>query len=134
MTCHFTALAREASLPAALVEAMRSRREAREAGQLVIPRIFSALASRGIGMMAPALESVISLTEAALGRPLHTGTADDLSSDEMLVLGLLDGTIEPAMLHRSHGLANALVSAIRSAQIMAAKTPPVPNRPLPGAA
>lgn len=75
-----------------VIDAARCWREARNAGQSVQPRLFTALARDGHGILAPVLDSLMHLYELALCRPLQTGISHLLSGDEAMLLDLLFGS------------------------------------------
>ncbi|MBN9319810.1 MAG: hypothetical protein BGN86_09025 [Caulobacterales bacterium 68-7] len=104
-----------------LVEVIRCWRAACDAGQAVQPRL-SALLHRHAGeMMAPVFDSLLSLFEAAIGRRLAVGVAGQVSEDERMVLGLLDGSRpQRACINCTEGAASALNCAVCSTRVMMA--------------
>jgi hypothetical protein len=98
----------------------RCWRAARDARAPVQQRLHALLVRQDRGVLAPVFDSLLSLWEAALGRPIVTGQAA-LSVDEHLLLGMLVGTVPH---YRGAGPAAALLDiAVRSARVMIAMTP-----------
>ena len=120
MTRHFSPPAPEATAaPAILIDAARCWREARDTGQAVQPCLYRTLSFHDVEMLAPVFDSLMTLCEAALGRPIAIGEASTLSEDEHLLLGLLDGSRpRRACLHCPESAATALDCAICSTRIM----------------
>ncbi|MCE7797439.1 hypothetical protein LWE61_12825 [Sphingobium sufflavum] len=110
------------------MQAARCWREARDAGAAVQPCLFGLLSPHDCGMLAPVLDSVMTLWEAALGRGLATGEPDRLSEDERLLLGLFDGTRQwrPCVGEAADGsgMASSLDCALCSARIMMGRVMP----------
>lgn len=120
MTLHFPPPACEATARAAiLVAAARCWREARDVGHPAQPCLYRTLTLHDAEMLAPVFDSLMTLCEAALGRPIAIGETFALSDDEHLLLGLLDGS-KPrhACLDCPDGAATALDCAICSTRIM----------------
>lgn len=119
---HFSPTAQEATvLPALLIEAARCWREARDRGALSQPCLSDMLAAHGDGaMLAPVLDSLCLLYEAALGRPMAVGEALTLSDDEHVLLGLVEGSAPRRCLNCAEGTATALDCALCSTRIMLA--------------
>ncbi|AZI36250.1 hypothetical protein NT2_04_00530 [Caenibius tardaugens NBRC 16725] len=84
---------------AVLVDAARCWRTARDTGGAVQPTLFRLLRRRRADMLAPVIDSLMTLYEAALGRPVVMGDARALSRDERRLLGLFE---------RSQGLGSAI--------------------------
>lgn len=101
-----------------LVDVTRCWRQARDSGNPVQPSLFDLLARSG-DMLAPVFDSLLTLYEAALGRPVATGQAAALSEDETRLLGLMDGS-RPlrSCIDCEDGPASALQCAICSTRIM----------------
>lgn len=103
-----------------LIEAARCWREARDMGRAVQPSLYRLLTGLGCGMLAPVLDSLMTLWEWAVGRRFAPGSGQ-ISNDERLLLGLLDGS---RSLHGGvdceEGRALALRCAITSTRIMLA--------------
>lgn len=120
-------LANPADLPSGVRDlvttATRCWRAARDDGGPVQQRLHALLAPRDCGMLAPVFDSLASLCEAALGRPITVGRSAELSNDERLLIGLLDGS-KPrhACIDCAEGAASALDCAICSTRIMIALT------------
>jgi hypothetical protein len=109
-----------AALRDLVVSAARCWRAARDASAPVQQRLYVLLVRQDRGVLAPVFDSVLSLWELAIGRPIVTGKAA-LSVDEHLLLGMFDGTMPG---YRGFGRAASLLDiAIRSARVMIAMTP-----------
>ena len=93
MTRHIRPLNLEANAcPSIIVEATRCWRKARDTGQAVQPSLYQMFVPHDCEMLAPVFDSLMSLCENALGRPVVIGSAMALSEDESMLLGLLDGS------------------------------------------
>ena len=102
-----------------IVEAARCWREACDSRKSTQPRLFATLSRRDCGMLAPVFDSLMALYEAALGRRLSVGRAALLSEDEMLLLGLLNGSKRTrACLNCGESAATAFNCALCSTRIM----------------
>lgn len=90
MTDAFTRPAAE-GLPASgiVVECARCWREARDRRHPTQPRLFAKLVVHDCGILAPVLDSLMILCEAAIGRVLRTGNGPGRSQDERFLLDLL---------------------------------------------
>lgn len=90
MTPAFTRPAAEA-LPVSdiVVDAARCWREARDSRHPTQPRLFAKLVIHDCGILAPVLDSLMTLCEAAIGRVLRTGNGPSRSQDERFLLDLL---------------------------------------------
>ena len=131
MTRHFSPPGYEAvAIPAMLIDAARCWREARDHGRSVQPCLSRALDAHDCTMLAPVLDSLCLFYEAALGRPMATGDALELSDDEHLLLGLVDGSKTRQCLNCPKGPASALDCALCSTRIMLALTLGQPVRTL----
>ena len=98
----------------------RCWRSARDTGAPVQQQLHAVLVRRGCGILAPVLDSLLLLCEAALGRSIVVGTAM-LSTDERLLIGLVDGTLaRRACITCPREAATALDCAICSTRIMIA--------------
>ncbi len=101
-----------------LVDVARCWRQARDSGSPVQPSLFDLLARSG-DMLPPVFDSLLTLYEAALGRPVATGEAAMLSEDEACLLGLVEGSCPvQACIDCAEGAASALQCAICSTRIM----------------
>lgn len=81
----------EAPVPLILVDAMRCWRQARDNEDIVQPCLSRTLAPHDCELMVPALESLCLFYEAALGRPISVGGAQELSDDETRLICLVAG-------------------------------------------
>lgn len=72
-----------------VVDAARCWREARDRGHPTQPRLFAKLVVSNCGILAPVLDSLMTLCEAAIGRVLRTGHGPRRSQDEHFLLDLL---------------------------------------------
>ncbi|HTG37460.1 hypothetical protein [Sphingomonas sp.] len=66
----------------------RCWRAARDQGHSVQPMLYAMLAPRGCGMLAPVIDSLMTLYEAALGRAIVVGRGENLSHDERRLIDL----------------------------------------------
>lgn len=101
--------------PAMLIAAVRCWREARDDGKSVQPRLFALLTHHGHDMLAPVIDSVMTLVESLTGRRIRTGDGPILSEDEHRLIGLLEGD---EVLPGKGGLAASLDCAVKSLRIM----------------
>lgn len=106
----------------ALVTAVARRwRSARDRGLPVQARLFALLSPRNWEMLVPAFDSLMALSESAMRRPIATGTGRELTGDEAMLIGLIDGSVPRRdCIDCGVGPASALDSAIRSTRIMMA--------------
>lgn len=103
------------------LEAVRCWRRARDTGGDVQPSLFRVLEKRGQDMLAPVLDGLMLLFEAALGRRFAAGEGGQMSEDEHLLFGLLDGSkSRRACLQCPEASASALDCALCSTRIMLA--------------
>jgi hypothetical protein len=130
VTIH-AAIARPAPRPdmrGLVTAAARCWRKARDEGAPVQQRLHAMLSPHDGGMLAPVFDSLMALCEAALGRAIAVGD-EALSTDESLLLGLLDGSIpRSARIGGGEGIARALDCAIRSTRTMMILTMGAPAR------
>ncbi|QIG78560.1 hypothetical protein [Stakelama tenebrarum] len=105
---------------ALVTAAARCWRRARDGGAPVQQSLYAMLAPNDCGLLAPVFDSLMTLCEAALGRKIAVGSIF-LSQDELLLLGLLDGSRQRhACIACAEGAASALDCAICSTRIMMA--------------
>lgn len=98
--------------------ATRCWRAARDAGRPLQQALHTMLAPSDHGMLAPVFDSLLTLCEAALGRRFSVG-GTELSDDEHLLLGLLDGSMgRRACIDCEGETASMLDCAICSTRIM----------------
>jgi hypothetical protein len=132
MTCHLSPPSLEpAALDVILIDVVRAWRRARDGDHPVQPSLFRALDSRDCGLLAPVFDSLLRLYETALGRRLCVGEGPWMSEDELLLLGLLDGSkARPGCLDCAESAAARFDCALCSTRIMTALTmgPPM-DRP-----
>jgi hypothetical protein len=103
---------------ALVTAAARCWRVARDGGEPIQQSLHAMLAPHDCGMLAPVFDSLMTLCEAALGRPITVGGVA-LSEDERLLLGLLDGSkCRRVCIECAEGPASALDCAICSTRIM----------------
>lgn len=139
MTCAFTPPARLA-VNSMILDAARAWRDARDSRQPTQPALHRVLVTHRCGILAPVIDSVLTLYEACSGRRFHVGDPVHvgLSADEHRLLNLLcgSGRCDTAVLDASAspGLAPALRIALRSTRIMLrlALDPVGGNAPKPG--
>ena len=120
MTDNSSLIARQS--PAALylfLDAMRCWGAARWAGQPTLVRLHARLGRHGWAQLLPAIDSLLDLSEAMLGRRLRLGRGPALSDDENMLINLLQGRpIAPIVHQCSNAVACAFCSAVRSMQIL----------------
>ncbi len=135
MTIHTViALPRALAISAGLVAGVaRCWRVARDRAEPVQQCLYALLNPLDYGMLSPVFDSLMTLSEAALGRKIVVGAAASLSDDEHLLLGLLDGSRQRrACIDCAPGPASVLDCAICSTRIMlalAAGAAPEPRAP-----
>ncbi|OYX65773.1 MAG: hypothetical protein B7Y88_07640 [Sphingomonadales bacterium 32-64-17] len=106
------------------VEAVRCWRSACDNGQPPQPCLYEILACNRCEMLTPVFDSLMHLCEDALGRPVAVGQPAELSGDEHLLLGLIDGSkLRSDCIACAEGAATALDCAICSTRIMMALMP-----------
>jgi len=102
-----------------LIDAARCWRNARDAGWPAQPSLAGILREHCAEMLAPCLDSLMSLSQAALGRPFRVGKGGAISTDEHLLLDLVAGAKPPpACLDCPREIATALDCALCSTRIM----------------
>jgi hypothetical protein len=117
----------DAEMPEALVvRAARCWRRERDQRGPVQQRLHALLAPLGYDMMAPVLDSLMTLGEICLGRPLCRGCPLGVDGDEALLCALL---ADPARLNRlpqcrscpdarARELRDLFAAALNSARVM----------------
>ena len=109
---------RMSALDGTLVDAARCWRAARDLGQPVQPTLFRLLRRSG-DMLAPVFDSLLTLYEAALGRPVVVGQTGRWSPDEHRLVGLFNGSRRlRSTLACAEDAASALECAISSTRVM----------------
>lgn len=105
-----------------VITSMRIWRAARDEHEPVQQRLHAMLAPMGCGILAPVFDSLMTLCEAALGRPIVVGQRRR-SEDESMVIGLLEGTrSRTACVNCPRATASELDCALCSTRIMLALT------------
>jgi hypothetical protein len=102
-----------------LIDGVRCWRRARDLGEPVQPVLASSFANRGGGFLAPVIDGLLTLFEAAFRRRFDAGDPcdGDLTGDEERLLDLLDHHDQPPPGVRPD-LVGALRAALRSTRIM----------------
>ncbi|MGH6745495.1 hypothetical protein [Novosphingobium sp.] len=109
--------------PSVLVDAARCWRHARGQDRPTQPSLASCLDTLDCVVLAPVIDSFCLLFEGALGRPFRVGRSHSLSSDERLMVALLEGpATRAAALPCEEPRGRLLDLAIRSTRIMVALT------------
>jgi hypothetical protein len=104
-----------------VIEAARSWRAARDTGDPVQPALYAPLETQGCGLLAPALDGVLTMYEAGFQRRFQAGKPLDrgLTGDEHQLLDLLaEEEPRPAVEQVHPGLATVMRIALRSTRIM----------------
>lgn len=104
-----------------VIDAARIWRIARDLGQPVQPALSARLGGPGGGFLAPVLDGLLTLFEAAFRRRFRAGNPSDmrLTRDERRLLILLDRDPSGASIaHLRPALVPALRTALRSTRIM----------------
>ncbi|MBO9723104.1 MAG: hypothetical protein J7530_01890 [Novosphingobium sp.] len=125
MTFHFPAPSGPPATlpPSVLVDMVRCWTQARREGHLTQPRLANRLDLFDCAVLAPVFDSFCLLLESALDRPFRMGEARHLSSDERLMLTLLEGPeLRTVTLPCDRTRGALLDLAIRSTRIMIALT------------
>ncbi|MEP7008342.1 MAG: hypothetical protein ABI810_20350 [Sphingomonas bacterium] len=104
----------------AVINAARTWRVARDLGQPVQPVLSTRLGMPGSGFLAPVLDGLLTLFEAAFRRRFDAGDLfdSDLTGDEQRLLELLDRDDSTAPVGIRPDLAAAMRTALRSTRIM----------------
>lgn len=104
----------------AVIDGARSWRIARDAGDPVQPSLYKRLERWGAGLLAPVLDSVMSLFEAGFRRRFRAGhpSDDGFTYDEQNLLAMLDGKGVASADGFDPGLSATMRIALRSARIM----------------
>ncbi|MGY4396460.1 hypothetical protein ACVWZA_001640 [Sphingomonas sp. UYAg733] len=104
-----------------IIEGARSWRIARDTGDPVQFSLYERLETLGAGLLAPVLDSVMTLFEARFGRRFQAGGPSDaaFTPDEIHLLDMLeDDGVEPLAGQFQHDLAMTMRIALRSMRIM----------------
>lgn len=104
----------------ALIDGARCWRLARDSGETVQPILASAFAGIGGAFLAPVIDGLLTLFEAAFRRRFEAGDPcdDELTGDEERLLDLLDHDDRLALAAIRPALAGALRAALRSTRVM----------------
>ena len=109
------------SVTSTILEAVRSWRIARDAGNSIQPALYAPLESRGFGLLAPVLDGLLTLFEAGSRRRFDAGAPSDsaITGDEHRLLDLLESDdATPSTDQFLPDLAAAMRVAVRSARVM----------------
>jgi len=103
-----------------IIDSARNWRIARDAGDPVQPSLYRRLEWLGAGLLAPIVDSVMTLFETGFRRRFRAGNLSDIgfSRDEYHLLALLEGTDAAAIERFDPNLASTMRVALRSARIM----------------
>jgi hypothetical protein len=103
-----------------VIDAARFWRLARDRGEEVVPVLFTRLGMTGSGLLAPVLDGLLSLFEAAFRRKFEAGALSDteLTGDEQWLIEGLDHDDEGASIGVRPELVAALRTALRSTRIV----------------
>ncbi|MBC9031179.1 hypothetical protein IAG41_02135 [Sphingomonas sp. JC676] len=114
-----------------LIDGARCWRRARDLGEPVQPILASSFPNPGAGVLAPAIDGLLTLFEATFRRRFDAGDPCDgeLTDDEERLLYLLDHDDQPTSVGVRPALAGALRAALRSTRIMLRLV--LPGRPDP---
>lgn len=109
--------------PAAIwsvVDGARCWRLARDAGDSVQPTLYKRLERWGAGLLAPVIDSVMSLFESGFGRRFQAGSLSEprFTHDEHYLLALLEDGDATAIDRFEPSIASTMRIALRSARIM----------------
>ncbi len=104
----------------AVIDGARSWRIARDAGEPIQPSLYKRLERWGAGLLAPVLDSVMTLFEAGFRRRFRAGRPSDtdFTYDEHRLLALLDGQQVVANDPFDPSLLSTMRIALHSARIM----------------
>lgn len=102
-----------------IVEAIRCWEAAKKSGLARQPRLYQTLADYRLEILAPAFDSLMTIFEAAMKRPIIVGTDCYPSADESVLIGMLvePGNAENHFCRSEEELA-LLVCALRSIRLM----------------
>jgi hypothetical protein len=104
-----------------VLAAARCWRLARDEGRPVQRSLYRLLRPLDLGMLAPVFDGLMSMSEAALGRRIGVNRSPALSTDEQILLELLDGSrARRASLGCRASLSSALDCAISATRVMIA--------------
>lgn len=103
-----------------VIDAARTWRIARDLGEPVQPALFLRLGISGSGLLAPVLDSLLTLFEAGFRQRFDAGdlSDSDLTGDEQRLLELLDRDDSTAPVGIRPDLTAAVRIALRSTRIM----------------
>lgn len=103
-----------------IIDAIRYWRLASDQGQPVLPSMFSRLGMAGCGLLAPTLDALLRLFEAAHQRRFEAGahTDTDLTHDESWLIEGIDHDDATLLVDERSGLVMALLTSLRSTRLM----------------
>lgn len=101
------------------LDAVRCWGHARRQQRPTLTSLYARLGHYGCGQMLPAIDSLLDLTVALLGRPLRLGRGTALSDDENRLINLLQGRRAAPFVHTcSDALLCTFCCALRSVQLL----------------
>jgi hypothetical protein len=103
-----------------IIDSARNWRIARDAGDPVQPSLYKRLERLGAGLLAPVLDSVLTLFEAGFRRRFRAGNLSDvkLTRDESRLLVMLDAGRATTIEGFDPNLTHAMLIALRSARLL----------------
>jgi hypothetical protein len=102
-----------------LLDAIRCWGKARRSGQNAQPLLHARMRAYRCELLSPAFESLMSLCELVLGRPIAVGRGTRLSRDENFLLDLFEGQCDEQRRYDcSPEIARAFCSALLSARVI----------------
>jgi hypothetical protein len=101
------------------LKAMRCWTEAQRARKPALPELHARLGHLDFPQLLPAIDSLLTISQALLDRRLRTGSGTTLTRDENLLIDLLQGRPVSSLAHIcSDAMACTFCSALRSVQIL----------------
>jgi hypothetical protein len=103
-----------------VIDAVRYWRLARDQGQPVQPALFTRLGMTGSGLLAPVLDGLLRIFEAAFRRRFEAGAPadNDLTDDEQWLVDMLEDAGKDPPAGARPDLVAALRIAVRSTRVM----------------
>jgi hypothetical protein len=118
----------EAERQVLLVPLVRAWHAARDGGRATMPALARLLEGEERPILAPVIDGLVCMFEAALGRPIGIGRDGQSSDDERLLVALLQTpALQPPGTDSIRGL---LDGALRSARVMLTMTAMRAGRPV----